>query len=678
MHRKLSYLVIGVLLGGIDVAASTSYNDIVRASMQQAAREGEKALEGKEGQKALQYAIIHSGELTRKAVPSIQPTAKPTGTITRTGRLQAGDYSYETGAGEFYADYWEFELRAGDVVNVSLSSTSFDPAVSTFFPDHEETFLSNDDGGPGLDSYLSFEVPFTGTWVVAVSSSIYDPRGSGSYTLTVTTVPSGAAGSGSSTDTITRTGRLEAGDVVLEGTIRDYYADFWEFELTAGDQVSLSLSSTSFDPNVTVFPDHEDSEDFMLSDDDSGPGLDAYLSFEVPFTGTWIVGVSPSFLVQRGSGSYVLTVTTVTAESPAAPVARFTASPTRGMVPLSVSFTNTSTGTGVSYAWSFGDGGTSTLVNPSHTYTTAGIYTVRLTATNAGGTRSATRTITVTPTPAKLFVRAISGNRRVASPYRARVGRTLRFEVFSFTLADSSDMQPLTDYDCVVPAALGTAPRLGEVELTTVAGVRDAIHFQATGATADYEVITIPHSINRVEITPTELTIEPGQRQTFRAKALDRYGNPVFGKRFGWHVVGDIGTIDSYTGDFVAADNPGDGYVIAVVNTVLIFADAGTTVQGASKVIVGHSLPGRLALLPNAPNPFNSATEIRFELSAAGPVRLAVFDLAGQEVERIMEGSLSAGMHKIPWNATGRASGIYVVRLEAGPSIRMRKMLLLR
>ena len=555
MHRKLSYLVIGVLLGGIDVAASTSYNDIVRASMQQAAREGEKALEGKEGQKALQYAIIHSGELTRKAVPSIQPTAKPTGTITRTGRLQAGDYSYETGAGEFYADYWEFELRAGDVVNVSLSSTSFDPAVSTFFPDHEETFLSNDDGGPGLDSYLSFEVPFTGTW---------------------------------------------------------------------------------------------------------------------------IVGVSPSFLVQRGSGSYVLTVTTVTAESPAAPVARFTASPTRGMVPLSVSFTNTSTGTGVSYAWSFGDGGTSTLVNPSHTYTTAGIYTVRLTATNAGGTRSATRTITVTPTPAKLFVRAISGNRRVASPYRARVGRTLRFEVFSFTLADSSDMQPLTDYDCVVPAALGTAPRLGEVELTTVAGVRDAIHFQATGATADYEVITIPHSINRVEITPTELTIEPGQRQTFRAKALDRYGNPVFGKRFGWHVVGDIGTIDSYTGDFVAADNPGDGYVIAVVNTVLIFADAGTTVQGASKVIVGHSLPGRLALLPNAPNPFNSATEIRFELSAAGPVRLAVFDLAGQEVERIMEGSLSAGMHKIPWNATGRASGIYVVRLEAGPSIRMRKMLLLR
>ncbi|WP_240459839.1 PKD domain-containing protein, partial [Arthrobacter pascens] len=78
-----------------------------------------------------------------------------------------------------------------------------------------------------------------------------------------------------------------------------------------------------------------------------------------------------------------------------APVASFTASPTSGTVPLTVSFTDTSTGTPTSWAWEFGDGETATAQNPSHTYTTAGTYTARLTVTNADGSDTSTRTITV-------------------------------------------------------------------------------------------------------------------------------------------------------------------------------------------------------------------------------------------------------------------------------------------
>lgn len=52
-------------------------------------------------------------------------------------------------------------------------------------------------------------------------------------------------------------------------------------------------------------------------------------------------------------------------------------------VPFTVQFNNTSTGGG-SYSWNFGDGGTSTLINPSHTYSVFGNYTVVL--TNNGGT----------------------------------------------------------------------------------------------------------------------------------------------------------------------------------------------------------------------------------------------------------------------------------------------------
>lgn len=60
--------------------------------------------------------------------------------------------------------------------------------------------------------------------------------------------------------------------------------------------------------------------------------------------------------------------------------------------PFEVSFTSTSTGPIESYAWNFGDGNTSTLQNPTHTYTTEGEFTVSLTVTSPAGC-SDTRTI---------------------------------------------------------------------------------------------------------------------------------------------------------------------------------------------------------------------------------------------------------------------------------------------
>jgi PKD repeat protein len=77
------------------------------------------------------------------------------------------------------------------------------------------------------------------------------------------------------------------------------------------------------------------------------------------------------------------------------PVANFTGSPTSGRAPLTVSFTDTSTGSPTGWNWTFGDigaGNTSTVQNPSHTYTTAGTYSVNLSAINLGGSSSLVRT----------------------------------------------------------------------------------------------------------------------------------------------------------------------------------------------------------------------------------------------------------------------------------------------
>ncbi len=75
-----------------------------------------------------------------------------------------------------------------------------------------------------------------------------------------------------------------------------------------------------------------------------------------------------------------------------APVAGFTASPQSGQPPLNVVFTDGSTGDIAAWAWDFGDGGTSTVRNPSHSYTSVGVYTVTLEVSGPGGSDTETRT----------------------------------------------------------------------------------------------------------------------------------------------------------------------------------------------------------------------------------------------------------------------------------------------
>lgn len=77
---------------------------------------------------------------------------------------------------------------------------------------------------------------------------------------------------------------------------------------------------------------------------------------------------------------------------PVAPTAAFTGSPTSGEAPLLVNFTDQSSGAPTSWSWNFGDGGNSSAQNPSHTYTSAGNYTVTLTATNAQGSDNEVKT----------------------------------------------------------------------------------------------------------------------------------------------------------------------------------------------------------------------------------------------------------------------------------------------
>ena len=83
------------------------------------------------------------------------------------------------------------------------------------------------------------------------------------------------------------------------------------------------------------------------------------------------------------------------------PVADFSASQANVCVGNSVSFTDLTTNSPTSWIWNFGDGSSSNLQNPTHTYLNPGTYTVSLTATNANGSNTETKSdyITVYPDP---------------------------------------------------------------------------------------------------------------------------------------------------------------------------------------------------------------------------------------------------------------------------------------
>jgi len=59
-------------------------------------------------------------------------------------------------------------------------------------------------------------------------------------------------------------------------------------------------------------------------------------------------------------------------------------------------------------------------------------------------------------------------------------------------------------------------------------------------------------------------------------------------------------------------------------------------------------------------------------------VRVVIYDVLGREVARLVDGEMSAGYHRIVWNATHLPSGVYVCRFEAGTFQATRHMLLLR
>jgi hypothetical protein len=93
---------------------------------------------------------------------------------------------------------------------------------------------------------------------------------------------------------------------------------------------------------------------------------------------------------------------------------------------------------------------------------------------------------------------------------------------------------------------------------------------------------------------------------------------------------------------------------------------------------IQKQIPDGFQLYQNYPNPFNPTTAIGYIIPIASHVKLRVYNVLGIEIETLVNGLVSSGIHQVNFSANNLAGGIYFCRIETGTYIQTRKMLLIK
>jgi hypothetical protein len=97
-----------------------------------------------------------------------------------------------------------------------------------------------------------------------------------------------------------------------------------------------------------------------------------------------------------------------------------------------------------------------------------------------------------------------------------------------------------------------------------------------------------------------------------------------------------------------------------------------------SDVVEVEIAPTKFELSQNYPNPFNPSTTVRFSLPKETQLKINIYNMLGELVETLAEGTFEAGYHKVTFDASALPSGAYIYRIESSEFVQVRKMILIK
>ena len=311
---------------------------------------------------------------------------------------------------------------------------------------------------------------------------------------------------------------------------------------------------------------------------------------------------------------------------PVSPTAAFSAIPISGSAPLEVQFTDESTpGSGgiESWLWDFGDGDSSSVQNPTHTYSAPGTYQVRLIVTdeyNSSDTLTKEGYITVIPsvypgdTDNNGVVNAsdvlpLGVHFYLTGPQRSTVG---------YNWSPSSPDSPWDP----IAATYADANGDGIINERDLFGI--GVNWDTTHTTGS----------NKFVVDPSD-----SELLTLHKPALEKL----------YQALG------------------GDGEPTRQMKLLL------------ERILGIEHIPDKFYLYQNYPNPFNPSTTIKFDLHDEEYVTLNIFDIGGKLVETLLENEYCiGGTHTFTLQADHLSNGLYFYQITAGKWQSTQKMIILK
>ena len=136
------------------------------------------------------------------------------------------------------------------------------------------------------------------------------------------------------------------------------------------------------------------------------------------------------------------------------------------------------------------------------------------------------------------------------------------------------------------------------------------------------------------------------------------------------HGIGAIAVADTI---FIIGGGPVAGFGVTNVNAGFV-----PPAPTSTALAPDEAPPDQVVLYQNHPNPFSTATTIRFSTARPAHVTLTIYDLLGRAVATPLRRRLSPGEHVLAWHPDGLPNGVYLYRLNTDGFTAAKTLVLLR